>query len=743
MFFNDRWLGFLSLLSLITCPAITSAADILRTQGFSTCLDSKDIVVEKVDIEYNKDTNQLVFDVAGSSAKTQNVTAALTVTAYGNEVYKSEFNPCESNTFVTQLCPVPVGRFAATGSQEIPERYVAMIPAIAFAIPDLDGTAKLELIALDGGGQLACIESAVNNGKTTAVPAVSYISAGVASVALVLSGVSAGFAAVSGVGAVAPSPTFGEVLGWFQSMAMNGMLSVSYPPVYRSFTRNFAFSGGLFYWESMQVSIDDFRNRTGGNLTEASVEFLKNARLIYSEPSNTITKRSLNMASLFARDLVTSVNGTTEDSGEEDDEVNHIVKGIQGYVEQLTIPESNTFMTVLMVLAVVIAAITVGVLLFKVILETWALWGTLPRSLASFRKRYWLTLAKTITNLILVVYGIWTLYCVYQFTNGDSWAAKLLAGVTLALFTAVLGWFTFRIWQIARRYRKAQGDVSALYEDKETWRKYSIFYENYKRGYWWLFVPTIVYMFAKGCFIAGADGHGMIQAGGQLLIEALLLGLLLWARPYELKSSNWINIVIQVVRVLSVACILLFVEELGVPKTTQTITGVALMIVQSVLTGLLAILIAVNAIIICCKENPHRRKRKEAEKLNRDGDDLTPLDAHNSLLLPLKNYGDKPNIDESTRPLVSRSLSEKSYISHSDRDQTPPPPRSKRRLSSRTALLDSMDSTSRISRQSSYITPIPEPMHHAVGMPDGRSDGNFPFKSDHRSDGNFPFNNRF
>lgn len=51
------------------------------------------------------------------------------------------------------------------------------------------------------------------------------------------------------------------------------------------------------------------------------------------------------------------------------------------------------------------------------------------------------------------------------------------------------------------------------------------------------------------------------------------------------------------------------------------------------MTAILAILIIVNAIIICCKENPHRKRRKEAEKLNRDIDNLTPLHAHNSLLM--------------------------------------------------------------------------------------------------------------
>lgn len=58
---------------------------------------------------------------------------------------------------------------------------------------------------------------------------------------------------------------------------------------------------------------------------------------------------------------------------------------------------------------------------------------------------------------------------------------------------------------------------------------------------------------------------------------------------------------------------LIFVQEkLGIAQTTKTITGVVLIAVQTSLTAILAILIAVNAIITCCKENPHRRRRKEA-----------------------------------------------------------------------------------------------------------------------------------
>ena len=460
--------------------------------------------------------------------------------------------------------------------------------------------------------------------QTVAVP---IIAAGIAGAALVVSALSA-LASGGQPGASTPSPTFGEVIGWFQSMAMNGMLSVQYPSVYQSFSTNFGFSTGLIPWASMQTSIDNFRKATGGNLTDANYEFLRdNATLIQTDGQSTnITKRALDSFEktiLYIRDgISTNVNGSSENVGDGSSNTPasgntkevELVHGIQGYVEELTIPQANTFMTVLLIFAIVIAAITVGILLFKVILEAWALFGSFPKKLQNFRKRYWWLLAKTITNLILLLYGTWTLYCVYQFKNGDSWAAKVLAGITLGAFTAVLAFFTWKIWSLANKYRRAEGDTSGLYEDKEIWRKYSLFYENYRRGYWWLFVPAIVYMFARGVVIAGADGHGLVQSAGQLIIESLMLGLLIFARPYSLKSGNWINIVIQVVRILSVVCILVFVEELGVAQTTKAVTGVVLIVVQTVLTGLLAILIAVNAIVTCCKENPHRKKRKEAGK---------------------------------------------------------------------------------------------------------------------------------
>lgn len=611
-------------------------AEVLQTSGFSTCSANSSVSVQLVDISYNNDNKTVTFDVAGSSSKIQNVTALLNVTAYGRQIYSNSFDPCSPGTFVEQLCPVPAGTFSAKGSQVIPAQYADVVPSIAFQIPDISAMATLQLMSKDSGEKVACIQSQVTNGKTASIPAVSYVAAGVAGAALVLTGVSAvgavvaggsaaaGSSAVGGLGTI--SPSFTEVFGWFQGMAMNGMLSVQYPQVYRSFAQNFGFSTGLVPWVGLQKSIDNFRNMTGGNLTDNNVEFLRNATLVFDGDSSDsagatdsalkIKKALEQFLVLSGRDIETTFNtssagNTTSDLNSTTQSIRVAVNGIQAYVSELSIPSANTFMTVLLIVSIVIAAMAVGILLVKVVLEFWALFGNFPKSLTGFRKHYWGSIARAITSLILLLYGVWVLYCIFQFTHGDSWAAKALAGATLGLFTGVLALFSWKIWWTARKLKRAEGDASALYDDKDIWVKYSLFYESYKKDYWWLFVPTIVYMFAKGFTVAAADGHGMVQTVAQLIIEGIMLVLLLWSRPYERKSSNVINIMVQVVRVLSVVCILVFVEEFGIAQTTQTIAGVVLIAVQSALTAILAILIAWNAIVACCKENPHRKRRKE------------------------------------------------------------------------------------------------------------------------------------
>lgn len=81
------------------------AADTLSTSGFTNCDDDSSIQVNKVDIEYDKTSQTVTFDVSGVSTEEQKVMATLNVTAYGINVYSNTFNPCDNSTYVEQLCP--------------------------------------------------------------------------------------------------------------------------------------------------------------------------------------------------------------------------------------------------------------------------------------------------------------------------------------------------------------------------------------------------------------------------------------------------------------------------------------------------------------------------------------------------------------------------------------------------------------------------------------------------------------
>jgi hypothetical protein len=86
-------------------PAQVLAADTLSTNGISTCLTGAEIQVQKLDVTYTRSTRVVVFDVAGTNEKQQNVSASLSVYAYGNQIYTKQFDPCSSDNYVKELCP--------------------------------------------------------------------------------------------------------------------------------------------------------------------------------------------------------------------------------------------------------------------------------------------------------------------------------------------------------------------------------------------------------------------------------------------------------------------------------------------------------------------------------------------------------------------------------------------------------------------------------------------------------------
>ncbi|KAK7207330.1 hypothetical protein BZA70DRAFT_10070 [Myxozyma melibiosi] len=625
-----------TLLSAATALAALSstalAANTIGTDSFYTCNDGNNatISVSTFSVSYSKTTQNVTFDLAGSSTEAQNVSATIYISAYGIDVFSYSFDFCDEG--IEELCPVPEGSFSASGEVNIPTKYASQIPSIAFSIPDLDGEAKLELNNTDTGDSSACFQSSISNGKTAKIEAVTYASAAIAAGALVVSGISS---LASAAGSTASAVGFADIMSWTQFMATSGMMSVTYPAVYSSFSQNFGWSSALISWKGMQTTIDSMRSKTGGNTTYSSwdttqsttvLNYKSGALILLNDSSTSSDDDETSSALRLVRRLtvdgidLNSSNSTTSDDGSVT--VLAKVAGIARFVENLMLPNANAFMTVLLFFAMIMAAIIVAILAFRIIIEIVAYSRDLPKALENFRHRYWTVLATTLIRVIMILYGTWVLFCLYQFKLGDSWASLVLAGVTLGLFSVILLGFTIRIFVLARRASKSDEGLDELYDHKPWIRRYGLFYGQFKTKYWWFFIPVIGVAVGRSAFIALADGHGMVQVIGQLVLEVLFVFALLILRPFNRRSGNVINVFISVVRTVSLICVLVFVEELGVAAETTTIVGVVLIIVQAVLTLLLVLLLVIQAILGLCTQNKRDQKRGVSD----DDSDLVPLD---------------------------------------------------------------------------------------------------------------------
>lgn len=95
----------LSIALLGLLPAVGLAGNVISTNGFASCMPNSSINVQKMNITFDRSTNNIHFDVAGVSEKQQNVTASLEISAYGQQIYQNNFDPCGDQVHVPQLCP--------------------------------------------------------------------------------------------------------------------------------------------------------------------------------------------------------------------------------------------------------------------------------------------------------------------------------------------------------------------------------------------------------------------------------------------------------------------------------------------------------------------------------------------------------------------------------------------------------------------------------------------------------------
>ncbi|SCZ89271.1 BZ3500_MvSof-1268-A1-R1_Chr9g10351 [Microbotryum saponariae] len=256
------------------------------------------------------------FDINAASVEPDTrAIISLQLTAYGIQAVNVSINLCTTLSGV--MCPLPQYNFVASATLPLPTSIQdeVKIPAIGYRIPDLEAVATVRLLSVANGSEATCLRVRLSNGESVRWAGVSWATAGLMLGAIVL-GLLRMFVNfwqgdTEAMQRGRTKERLLEIIGWYQFVAVSGLLSLDYPLIYNSFTTNFAWALGLVYIQPFQQSIDDLRDRTGGNLTRLAgslnlVGGTEKARQV-SFATSSRQAPNLDRRSIFLSDMLASL----------------------------------------------------------------------------------------------------------------------------------------------------------------------------------------------------------------------------------------------------------------------------------------------------------------------------------------------------------------------------------------------------------------------------------------------------
>lgn len=345
---------WLLVATVFTIPHTASAARYIESKSLNPCQANSLFTATLFNVIFTPNNGSLAFDIVGVSSISGNVSADIEVIAYGLSILKRPLDPCTSN--LQGMCPMNTGQINIQSNIIVPPDLVLKIPAIAYAVPDLDGVVRIHINNTNTNESVACVEADLSNGKTVYSKAIGWVLAVIAGLALLASAVTSGLGHSNTAAHVASNTL--SLFGFFQVQAIVGMTSVHLPPIVASWTQNFQWSMGIIRVSFLQSICTWYQRSTGGKpttllstLATSSVQIQKRSldsvHHLFLEAYDQLVKRATN--SETAKVVV--------------------VQGITRVGFRAQIEPTNIFMTGLIFFMIFVVIISMGVALFKVFCE--------------------------------------------------------------------------------------------------------------------------------------------------------------------------------------------------------------------------------------------------------------------------------------------------------------------------------------------------------------------------------------
>lgn len=543
------------------------------------------------------------------------------------------------------------------------------------------------------GALKACVQATLSNGWSAHQVAVEWATGGLALLAL-LSAVYHSFMPDT----LAPFRLF-DLLYLYQWAASTALLDLNYSSVYRAFSTNFAWAMCLFSasaTSSIQVSINNMRHLTGGNMADAtgdSAVALVNRKL---SPYNAITSSAFtdtsnqdtvgSVENLWALTNMTTANYVSPTSVKELSTVadvqlvtqsssNVLQAGVPIYVNSVGIATANAFMTVFLVVLIIAAILLALLSVWYCILVATSQHGRWKEGyLADWRHRYssfaraWLLRIVSVShspfNCIhllslfqcLIVFTPVTIFAFYQWTLKDSWLSILLSVI---LFLAVVGNLLYPISLTVRLALRST--PYALYTQTDHLASHGPLYAQHRSERFYATIPLILAIFVKALFIAFSQANGGVQVVAILIVECALLASLLALRPHRSRGADVLATYLAITRVVCTGLMIAFLESLNLGAIPRVVIGIVMAVIISVAVVVMFINTLVNLGLLKLIPARYRRRRDgipDASVLEKGADDpdWRPRNPTPQRNIPLDPQVNQPYPDSPSQTLTDRSL---------------------------------------------------------------------------------------
>lgn len=548
---------------ILLCVQAVYAQNYISTSSLLTCMDNSQFTASHFVVTFFPENSTVIFDVTAISGINANVTASVSLIAYGLNIINEEVKFCD---IYKTICPLRTGRMDMDSLYNLSSSITRRIPGVAYTIPDLDAKVRVVFYDSDSPNKtpLACVEAILTNGKTVQTKYAAWPIAAIAGLGVITSGV---------VSVIGHSNTAAHIASnsmslfiYFQSLALTAMMAVAkVPPIAAAWAQNFQWSLGIVKVAFVQKLANWYVQSTGGSGTniikspylsisvqkiKRSVDILsqiynnqrKNNQLTIfdSSPAYTFDKRaSLSLDSDgFGYD--DKLNSTLYTINEKDSSLQSkilVLRGIQRVSYLAGIEITNLFMTSMFFLLFFAFVMVVCLTLFKAIIEILIRSKMMKEGKFNEYRQQWGHIVKgALYRLILLALPQVSVLCIWQLTVRDSAGTIVVAIFLLVVSLALLSQAALRVFMMGRRsVRQFKNPAYLLFGDGAFLNKFGFIYVQYRADCYY-FILSVWFTFSpKPCSLLP---YNLMERSNLLLCLPLNFSI---ASLYVTSDHSWIR----------------------------------------------------------------------------------------------------------------------------------------------------------------------------------------------------------